>query len=118
MKLSIARLALGLGLLSGPAAWATDAYPSKPIRVIVPYAAGGVVWRWKDGAKEGAAGSDLQRVLVLPLREKVDRAEGFTLFDASEAATSILVVYDTPDQDRLDKEGNKGSVTADVFRLP
>jgi Protein of unknown function (DUF3616) len=76
------------------------------------------IWRWKNGAKEGApaAAPDLTRVLVLPEREKSDRAEGFTLLDQSEGSTSLLVVYDTPHEERLGKDD--GSVTADVFRLP
>jgi hypothetical protein len=75
------------------------------------------IWRSKGAAKEGVtAGSDFQQVLVLPQREKVDRAEGFTLFDESGASGSVLVVYDTPAKGRLGK--NDGSVTADVFRLP
>ena len=70
------------------------------------------IWRWKNGAKGEAA--DLQRVLTLPDRRKADRAEGFTVFDASGAAPSVLVVYDTPAEERLTKPG---AVTADVFAL-
>jgi hypothetical protein len=73
------------------------------------------IWRWKGAAKQAGAGpSDFQQVLVLPQREKEDRAEGFTVLDGSGASTSVLVVYDTPAETRLAK---KGAVTADVFRL-
>jgi hypothetical protein len=70
------------------------------------------IWRWKKGAK--GAGADLQRVFALPDRKGADRAEGFTVFDGSGAAPSVLVVYDTPAEERLAK---KGAVTADVFTL-
>lgn len=44
MKISIARIALALAtLLAASSAFSADPYPNKPIRVIVPYAAGGVV---------------------------------------------------------------------------
>ena len=44
MKNWIGRFVLGaLSLLAGSSAFSADSYPSKPIRVIVPYAAGGVV---------------------------------------------------------------------------
>jgi len=44
MKNWVGRFVLGaLSLLAGPCAFSADSYPSKPIRVIVPYAAGGVV---------------------------------------------------------------------------
>jgi hypothetical protein len=75
------------------------------------------IWRWKGAAKEEAsAAPDFQRVLVLPQRDNVDRAEGVTLLDESGTSSSILVVYDTPAKSRLGK--NDGTVTADVFRLP
>ena len=44
MKNRIGKFVLGaLTLLAGSSAFSADSYPSKPIRVIVPYAAGGVV---------------------------------------------------------------------------
>ena len=73
------------------------------------------IWRWKGGATAAGAGSsDFKQVLVLPQREKADRAEGFTVLDGAGASTSVLVVYDTPAEGRL---ARKGAVTADVFRL-
>jgi Protein of unknown function (DUF3616) len=72
------------------------------------------IWRWKGGAKEAGAASGFQRVLVLPQREKVDRAEGFTVLDEAGTSASVLVVYDAPAEGRLVK---KGAVTADLFRL-
>lgn len=72
------------------------------------------IWRWKNAAQAGTtASSGLERVLVLPARDHADRAEGFTVFDATEKSSSVLVVYDTPAEDRL----GTSSVTADVFRL-
>ena len=70
------------------------------------------IWRWKNGAK--GEGTELQRVLTLPDRKKADRAEGFTVFDASGSSPSVLVVYDTPAEERL---ATKGAVTGDVFAL-
>ena len=70
------------------------------------------IWRWKNGAK--GAGADLQWVFTLPETKKADRAEGFTVFDASGSSPSVLVVYDTPADGRLQK---KAAVTADVFSL-
>jgi hypothetical protein len=79
------------------------------------------IWRWKNaGKKKGAAGDrDIERVLVLPGRDKVDRAEGITAIDQSGSSVSLLVVYDTPDDTRKGKKGkpDAGSVTADVVRL-
>jgi tripartite-type tricarboxylate transporter receptor subunit TctC len=39
---TLARLALALAALATAAAWAQESYPSKPVRIIVPFAAGGV----------------------------------------------------------------------------
>ena len=39
---TLARLALAFAVLATAAAWAQEGYPSKPVRVIVPFAAGGV----------------------------------------------------------------------------
>ena len=75
------------------------------------------IWRWKGGVKKRSpATAAFQRLLVLPQRERADRAEGLTLLDESGASPSVLVVYDTPAKNRLGKKD--GSVTADVFRLP
>lgn len=75
------------------------------------------IWRWKGAAKEGPpATPSFQRLFVLPQRENADRAEGLTLLNDSGASRFILVVYDTPAENRLGK--NDGSVRADVFRLP
>jgi hypothetical protein len=73
------------------------------------------IWRWRNALKAGAvaAMSDVKRLLALPQPEHVDRAEGFTAFDA--APDSVLVVFDTPSPNRLTGES---SVAADVFRLP
>lgn len=74
------------------------------------------IWRWKNAGKQSAAGDrTCERVLVLPQRDKVDRAEGITMIDRSGSSASLLVVYDTPDKDRVGKKD--GSVTADVVRL-
>jgi hypothetical protein len=74
------------------------------------------IWRWQGAVKKGAPTTpDFQRVLLLPQREKVDRAEGFTLLDESDATTPILVVYDTPAETRLGK--HDGSLTTDIFSL-
>ena len=34
---------LGVGLLAGASAWANENFPSKPIRIVVGYSAGGAV---------------------------------------------------------------------------
>lgn len=43
LKKAIGRLMLGAGLLLGSAAQAAENYPSKPVHILVPYAAGGAV---------------------------------------------------------------------------
>lgn len=75
------------------------------------------IWRWNAGAKPGAvrADSTVERLLWLPQREGVDRAEGFAMFDSSSGPTSVLIVYDTPAPDRLK---GKDTLLADVVRLP
>ena len=74
------------------------------------------IWRWKNAGKKGGSGNrSFERVLVLPQRDKVDRAEGITAIDQSGSSVSLLVVYDTPDKDRKGKKD--GTVTADIVRL-
>ena len=75
------------------------------------------IWRWKNGARSGAtpAAGDVTRLLTLPQREAVDRAEGLAIFDESGGRTTVLVVYDTPAPERMMGES---SVSADLFRLP
>jgi hypothetical protein len=68
------------------------------------------IWRWKGAAGSPSGAPAAKRLLVLPYREGVDRAEGFTRLDDE----SLLVVFDTPADERL--AGTSG-VRADVFRL-
>ncbi|MGB3205905.1 MAG: DUF3616 domain-containing protein [Crinalium sp.] len=53
-------------------------------------------------------------VLDLPYGEGEDHAEGITLFDAIAQQHSLLVVYDSPAQTRLQGESE---VMADIFKL-
>jgi hypothetical protein len=85
------------------------------------------VWRWRGAfaAKEAAffhevdAGQDggepLRRILELPVGDGGDHPEGMVLLPDGGAAMGLLVVYDSPRDDRK-VEGN-GAVHADVFRL-
>lgn len=72
------------------------------------------IWRWKHAARKGSTSSEVERLLVLPSRDKADKAEGITVLDESGSSPVLLVVYDTPARERLSRNG---AVTADVIRL-
>jgi hypothetical protein len=72
------------------------------------------IWRWKNAAKASDAAPNVKQVLVLPLGQGTDRAEGMTLFEDGRR-TSVLVVFDAPGARRL---VGRSSVHADVFVLP
>jgi Protein of unknown function (DUF3616) len=85
------------------------------------------VWRWRGAfaAKEAVffpevdAGQDgeapLRRILELPTGDGGDHPEGMVLLPGGDTAMELLVVYDSPRDDRK-VEGN-GAVHADVFKL-
>ena len=75
------------------------------------------IWRWKNGAREGAtpAAADLQSIVQLPQGNRVDKPEGFTVFEQGAGGTSVLVVYHTPSDDRVSKPA---TVRGDLFRIP
>jgi len=74
------------------------------------------IWRWKNAGKAGASDDppNVKRLLVLPLSQGIDRAEGMTLFEDGGSA-SVLVVFDTPGKDRL---VGRSAVRGDVYVLP
>jgi len=76
------------------------------------------VWRWTDAlstAEETIIPRDrLVRVLDLPFGEGFDHAEGIARIERDGAAPTLLVVYDSPGDGRL----NGASVDADLFALP
>ncbi|NJO44077.1 MAG: DUF3616 domain-containing protein [Cyanobacteria bacterium CRU_2_1] len=60
--------------------------------------------------KEG----ELERLFDIPHGYRTDKAEGLTLFSSLDRPSAILVVYDSPDEQR---QVGKGCVLADVFTL-
>ena len=67
----------------------------------------------EDSIHEQAPG-DLEPLFDVPRSEKADHAEGVSLFSYFEKDDSVLIVYDSPSQQR--RYGPCG-VLADVFRL-
>lgn len=63
-RLFVQSAALGLAGATGPAVWAQEKYPSKPIRVIVPYNAGGLVDTVARHATTGAGPLLNQSIVV------------------------------------------------------
>ena len=57
----------------------------------------------------------LQRVLHLPFAATGDKAEGICRYDGTSGAPRLLVVYDSPRQERL---VSSDGVMSDVFALP
>ncbi len=72
------------------------------------------IWRWKKGMKAGKAAPEVTRLLALPQVERADRAEGFTVLEQTPRSTTVLVVFDTPAEARLQ---SGGTVLADAYRL-
>ncbi|MEG3894966.1 MULTISPECIES: DUF3616 domain-containing protein [unclassified Microcoleus] len=62
----------------------------------------------------GQDGGDLEVLFDLPFKVGADNAEGLSLFPYLGGQNSLLVVYDSPDAERM-VEGN--SIYADIFRL-
>lgn len=92
-----------LGALLGSAAWAQDAYPSKPIRLVVPYAAGGPADLLARSVVEGL-GTRLGQPVVVENKpgagghtgaEQVAKgpADGYTLVLATIAHNGAVKLY-------------------------
>ena len=56
------------------------------------------------------------RAMGLPFGRGEDHPEGLALWSEEDEARQILVIYDSPAKQRLDKK--KGTITADLFDLP
>lgn len=71
------------------------------------------VYRWRDAAngrdQEIVASSHLSVAVELPFGNGVDHAEGITVFSPDGEPVQLLVVYDSPSDDRL-KQGD-GTLT-------
>lgn len=78
------------------------------------------VYRWKDALDVGdetlARNEQLTRVLEITSGRGIDRPEGLALVPSEDGARRVLVVYDSPGEDRT--AAGPGTVTADVFDLP
>jgi hypothetical protein len=77
------------------------------------------VFRWKGGARPQEPSfvfrKNLEVVLTVPYGDKVDHAEGITLFSSERHITdSLLVVYDSACTDRF---CDVAGVKADIFPL-
>jgi Protein of unknown function (DUF3616) len=80
------------------------------------------VFRWKDALQSDAdslvSRRSLQVLFQVPFGQGPDagkdHAEGITLFSDSESSFSLLVVYDSPSQERI---VGPGSVRADLLEI-
>lgn len=57
-----------------------------------------------------------ERLLDLPFGRGSDHPEGLALWELADGATGLMVIYDSPADDRIDKDAK--TLVADVFRLP
>ena len=58
---------------------------------------------------------EIEPLLELPYRRGADHAEGIAVLARSEGRAELLVVYDSPAQERLHDDGT--GIDADVFVL-
>lgn len=57
-----------------------------------------------------------ERLLELPFGRGSDHPEGLALWELTDGATGLMVIYDSPSDERIDKAAK--TLVADVFRLP
>jgi hypothetical protein len=78
-----------------------------------------VVYRWKDALRSDEErlvfSEGLKQLLTIPHGEGTDHAEGMTIIPGSENPRQVLLVYDSPKDDR---KAGAAAVRADVFNLP
>ena len=80
------------------------------------------LYRWRGWAKDPSHHAQCvrihrpERIVELPFGRGEDHPEGLALFGEEGEARQILVIYDSPAKQRLDKR--KGTITADLFDLP
>jgi hypothetical protein len=78
-----------------------------------------IVYRWRDALKSDderlVFSEGLEQLLTIPHGEGTDHAEGMTIIPGSENPRQLLIVYDSPSEDR---KAGAAAVRADVFNLP
>lgn len=80
------------------------------------------IYRWPGWASDlphDAAKVHLhrpERLLELPFGRGSDHPEGLALWALGDGAMGLMVVYDSPSKDRIDKDAK--TLVADIFRLP
>ena len=57
-----------------------------------------------------------ERLLELPFGRGSDHPEGLALWGLPDSTTGLMVIYDSPSDERIDKDAK--TLVADVFRLP
>ena len=79
------------------------------------------LYRWRDWAQQ-PPGHDREvrlhrpeRIVELPFGRGTDHPEGLALWEDADGAAQVLVICDSPAEDRI---ADDGSIAADLFRLP
>ncbi|NJM87666.1 MAG: DUF3616 domain-containing protein [Hydrococcus sp. RU_2_2] len=78
-----------------------------------------LLFRLKGGIERLSDRADkkvLEIISEIPIGEGCDRPEGMTIFPYSDSSNALLVVYDSPAENRFEKD-DPHSVWADVFEI-
>ncbi|MEE4199533.1 DUF3616 domain-containing protein [Erythrobacter sp.] len=79
------------------------------------------IYRWKDWANEPPENEEEvrlhrpERLFDLPVKLEADHPEGIEYWTGEDGQRRLLVLYDSPNEDRLDAE--KATILADLFEL-